>query len=116
MKPSKFVITGFLTPVWVRCPSQDTAPINLLVKYRPRIDSLSRTYVRENQYHANNTVTLRGEYFESWHICTMRDSLGRVMEAPLFLFLSHETVTCNISGLFQAAAEPVEISLKEYNT
>lgn len=37
-----------MTPVWVRCPYQDTKPLNLMVKYRPRIDSLSRSYVREN--------------------------------------------------------------------
>ena len=108
-------VTGYHSHVWLKCKDSNSGKLVLFIKYGAEIESMSRSYIRENQYGDNNTITLRGRHFERRSICSLRDDRGNTMEAPIVFFLDTSTVTCNISGLFQSIPVQAHISLKDYN-
>jgi hypothetical protein len=91
--------------------------ITFFIKYGAVINNISRSYVRENQNDVDSSITLRGRFFNSRQICTLRNSTGYVQETALLQFVDEQTVRCNIYGFFKAEVEThVDLSLKEYDS
>lgn len=90
-------IKGFSTRFSLSCPQSrriSTNHLSLFIKYGTEIRKLSRSYVRENQFEGDRSITLRGRLFYPGQTCTLRNASGFVIESPVKQFIDEETVVC----------------------